>query len=165
MSAARWILSLLLVSLTSHLNFRRVVYMAVSFYISGLIYACGSSTQILSIYPVSGPFLFFALQGVAVMAEQFFKTAIFFRLLLSQTLRWVRRTANFLFVYCWLMTSGGLIADDFARGGLWLMEPISVSPLRGLGFGLQDEGWWCWREPWFRYWSDGSYWGSGIRVL
>ncbi|CAG7962220.1 unnamed protein product [Penicillium salamii] len=165
MSAARWILSLLPDSLTSHLNFRRVVYVAVSFCISGLIHACGSRTQIPGTHPVSGPFLFFALQGVAVMAEQFFKTAIFPRLPLGGTPRWVRRTANFLFVYCWLMTSGGLIADDFARGGLWLMEPIPVSPLRGLGFGLQGEGWWCWREPWFRYWSDGSYWGSGIRVL
>ncbi|CAG8276370.1 unnamed protein product [Penicillium salamii] len=165
MSAARWILSLLPASLTSHLNFRRVVYVAVSFCISGLIHACGSSTQIPGTHPVSGPFLFFALQGVAVMAEQFFKTAIFPRLPLGGTPRWARRAANLLFVYCWLMGSGGLIADDFARGGLWLMEPIPVSPLRGLGFGLQGEGWWCWREPWFRYWSDGSYWGSGIRVL
>jgi hypothetical protein len=165
MNTARWILSLLPATLASHRQFRRITYVVVAFCVSGFVHACGSHTQLASTYPMSGPFLFFALQGVAVMAEQVFKTTIFPRLPLEGTPRWLRRTANFLFVFCWLMTSGALIADDFARGGLWLMEPIPISPLRGLGFGLPGQGWWCWREPWFRYWSDGSYWGSGIRVL
>ena len=165
MNTARWILSLLPASLAFHPQFKRVTYVVVAFCISGFVHACGSRTQIASTYPVSGTFLFFALQSVAIMAEQVFKTTIFPRLPLGGTPRWLRRTANFLFVFCWLMASGSLIADDFARGGLWLMEPVPISPLRGLGFGLPGEGWWCWRDPWFRYWSDGSYWGSGIRVL
>ncbi|KAJ5343118.1 uncharacterized protein N7506_002942 [Penicillium brevicompactum] len=164
-NTARWILSFLPTSLTSRLNFRRFVYVTVAFCISGLIHACGSRTQLATTRPVSGPFLFFALQGVAILAEQVFKTGVLPRLPLDGTPRWVRRTANFSIVFCWLMASGCLIADDFARGGLWLMEPVPFSPLRGLGFGMQGEGWWCWREPWFRYWSDGTYWGSGIRVL
>ncbi|KAJ5851604.1 uncharacterized protein N7529_010989 [Penicillium soppii] len=165
MNTARWILSLLPASLVSHPQFRRVTYVVVAFCTSGFVHACGSHTQLASTYPVSGPFLFFTLQSFAILAEQVFKTVIFPILPLGGTPRWLRRTANFLFVFCWLMVSGRFVADDFARGGLWLMEPVPVSPLRGLGFGSPGEGWWCWRDPWFRYWSDGSYWGSGIRVL
>ncbi|KAK4864331.1 hypothetical protein LT330_009858 [Penicillium expansum] len=164
-ASARWILSVLPAGLASHLQVRRVTYVMVAFCLSGFVHACGSITQIEDTSPVSGTFLFFALQGVAIIAEQFFKTSILPKLPFTGTPRWLRRTANFVFVFCWLMVSGGLVADDFARGGLWLMEPVPISPLRALGFGLQGQGWWCWNEPWFRYWSDGTYWGSGIRVL
>ncbi|CDM29477.1 hypothetical protein DTO013E5_5189 [Penicillium roqueforti] len=164
-ASARWILSVLPVGLASHPQVRRVTYVMVAFCLSGFVHACGSRTQIADTSPVSGPFLFFALQGVAIMAEQVFKTSVFPKSPFARAPRWLRRTTNFVFVFCWLMASGGLIADDFARGGLWLMEPLPISPLRGLGFGLQGQGWWCWDEPWFRYWSDGTYWGSGIRAL
>ncbi|KAG0155750.1 hypothetical protein PDIDSM_2923 [Penicillium digitatum] len=142
-TSARWILSVLPAGWASHLQFRRVTYVMVAFCLSGFVHACGSHTQIEDTSPLSGTFLFFSLQGVAIMAEQVFKSSIL-------------RKSPF---------AGGLVADDFARGGLWLMEPLPISPLRALGFGLQGQSWWCWNEPWFRYWSDGTYWGSGIRVL
>ncbi|KAF4762979.1 hypothetical protein N7455_010979 [Penicillium solitum] len=164
-ASARWVLSILPAGLGSHLQVRRVTYVMVAFCLSGFVHACGSHTQIADTSPVSGTFLFFALQGVAIMAEQVFKTSILPKSFLAGTPRSLRRTANFVFVFCWLMASGGLVADDFAKGGLWLMEPVPISPLRALGFGLQGQGWWCWNQPWFRYWSDGTYWGSGIRVL
>ncbi|KAJ5165362.1 uncharacterized protein N7500_007192 [Penicillium coprophilum] len=164
-ASARWILSVLPAGLASHMQVRRGIYVMVAFCLSGFVHACGSHTQIADTSPIFGPFLFFALQGVAIMAEQFFKTSILPKSPFAGAPRWLRRTANFVFVFCWLMTSGGLIADDFAKGGLWLMEPLPISPLRALGFGLQGQGWWCWNDPWFRYWSDGTYWGSGIRVL
>ncbi|CAI7661505.1 unnamed protein product [Penicillium glandicola] len=153
-ASARWILSVLPASLASHLQVRRVIYVAVAFCLSGFVHACGSHTQIADTSPIFGTFLFFALQGVAIMGEQFFKTSILPKSPFAGTPRWLRRTANFVFAFCWLMASGVLVADDFARGGLWLMEPVPISPLRGLGFGLQGQGWWCWDEPWFRYWSD-----------
>ncbi|EKV10785.1 hypothetical protein PDIG_54660 [Penicillium digitatum PHI26] len=164
-TSARWILSVLPAGWASHLQFRRVTYVMVAFCLSGFVHACGSHTQIEDTSPVSGTFLFFSLQGVAIMAEQVFKSSILRKSPFAGTPRCLRRTANFVCVFCWLMLSGGLVADDFARGGLWLMEPLPISPLRALGFGLQGQSWWCWNEPWFRYWSDGTYWGSGIRVL
>ncbi|KAJ5198845.1 hypothetical protein N7491_000589 [Penicillium cf. griseofulvum] len=164
-ASARWILSVLPAGLTSHVQVRRVTYVVVAFCLSGFVHACGSHTQIPDTSPVFGTFLFFALQSVGIMAERIFKTSFLPKSPFAGAPRWLRRTANFMFVFCWLMVSGGLVADDFARGGLWLMEPLPISPLRALGFGLQGQGWWCWDEPWFRYWSDGTYWGSGIRVL
>lgn len=166
MNTARWLLSLLPISLSSHLFFRRVVYVLVAFCLSGFVHACGSHTQIANTYPMSGSFLFFALQSVAIMAEQVFKSTIFPKIPFSgSTPRWLRRTANFLFAFCWLMTTSPLIADEFARGGLWFFKPMPISPLLLIGFKFQGEPWWCWNDPWFRYWSDGSFWGSGIRIL
>lgn len=163
-ATARWILSLLPTRWSADSRVKRITHILVAFTISGFIHACGSHTQFANTHPLSGPFLFFSLQALAIILESIFKTVIFLRLPLANTPRWLRRTANAVFVFCWLLYSGAFIADDFARGGLWLMEPVPISPLRGLGLAY-DKGWRCWDKPWFRYWSDGTYWGSGIRVI
>ncbi|KAJ6107407.1 hypothetical protein N7523_008730 [Penicillium sp. IBT 18751x] len=164
-ATARWICACLPTRFAANEQIKQVLYIVVAFTISGLIHACGSYTQLAETKPFSGPFLFFSLQSIAIICEHIFKKAIFPRLpLVSGTPRWLRRTANAVLVFFWLLYSGGFIADDFARGALWLMEPIPFSPLRGLGLANGD-GWWCWKEPWFQYWSDGTYWGSGIRII
>lgn len=163
-ATARWILSLLPTRWSADPQVKRITYVLIAFTVSGLLHASGSHTQFPKTRPLSGPFLFFFLQSLAILAENAFKSVIFPILPLAGTPRWVRRTANAVFVACWLLYSGAFIADDFARGGLWLMEPVPISPLRGLGLAY-DKGWWCWDKPWFRYWSDGTYWGSGIRVI
>ncbi|KAJ5752037.1 hypothetical protein N7520_008954 [Penicillium odoratum] len=163
-STARWLLSLLPVSWGTNPRLKRVTYIVVAFSLSGLVHACGSYTQFTETRPLTGPFLFFLSQSMAIIAEYIFKTVVFPKLPLGQTPRWLRRTANGLMVFIWLLFSGPLIADDFARGGLWLMEPVPISPLRGLGLA-NGQGWWCWEGEWFKYWSDGTYWGSGIRVI
>ncbi|KAF3395758.1 hypothetical protein F1880_007127 [Penicillium rolfsii] len=163
-ATARWVLSLFPTEWSADPRVKRTTYVLVAFTLSGLLHASGSHTQFGKTHPLSGPFLFFFLQGLAILAENVFKTVIFPRLPLADTPRWVCRTANATFVFCWFLYSGAFIADDFARGGLWLMEPVPISPLRGLGLAF-DKGWWCWDKPWFRYWSDGTYWESGIRVI
>lgn len=161
---SRWALSLLPTFLSNNPLVKRVTHVGFAFLLSGLVHACGSHTQFADTRPFSGPFLFFAMQSVAIGCEGIFKSVIFPKLPLQDTPRWLRRTANAVFVFSWLLFSGRYIADDFARGGLWLMEPIPISPLRGLGLA-DGEGWWTWKDPWFRYWSDGTYWSSGIRVI
>lgn len=161
---SQWVLSLLPPCWANNSLVKRVTHVGFAFLLSGLVHACGSHTQFADTHPFSGPFLFFAMQSVAIVCEGIFKTVIFPKLPLQGTPRWLRRTANALFVFSWLLFSGGCIADDFARGGLWLMEPVPVSPLRGLGLANGD-GWWTWKVPWFRYWSDGTYWSSGIRII
>lgn len=161
---SQWVLSFLHSPWANNPLVKRVTHVGFAFLLSGLVHACGSHTQFADTRPFSGPFLFFAMQSVAIVCEGIFKTVIFPRLPLQNTPRWLRRTANAVFVFSWLLFSGGCIADDFARGGLWLMEPVPISPLRGLGLADGD-GWWTWKDPWFRYWSDGTYWGSGIRII
>jgi hypothetical protein len=163
-ATASWILSLFPAKWSADPRVKRITYVLIAFAVSGLLHASGSHTQFPNTHPLSGPFLFFFLQSLAILVENIFKTVIFPRLPLADTPRWVRRTANAVFVSCWLLYSGAFIADDFARGGLWLMEPVPISPLRGLGLAY-DQGWWCWDKPWFRYWSDGTYWESGLRVI
>ncbi|KAJ5104499.1 hypothetical protein NUU61_001846 [Penicillium alfredii] len=164
-ATARWVLSCLPATWAARPPVKRTIYVVTAFSLSGFVHACGSHTQFTNTHPLSGSFLFFSMQIAAIMAEGFFKTSVFPNIPLASTPRGLRRTANIVFVFFWLFFSGAFIADDFARGGLWLMEPIPISPLRGLGIGLQGEGWWCWKGPWFRYWSDGTYWGSGVRVI
>lgn len=161
---SKWVLSCLPMPLANNPLVRRVTHVGFAFLLSGLVHSCGSHTQFADTHPFSGPFLFFAMQSVAIICEGIFKTVIFPKLPLQRTPWWVRRTANALFVFSWLLFSGAYIADDFARGGLWLMEPVPISPLRGLRLANGD-GWRTWKDPWFRYWSDGTYWGSGIRII
>lgn len=144
---------------------RRGILLFVAFGLSGIIHACGSYAQPEpTTRPLSSVFLFFIIQIPGIIIQEFLSN-----ILLTSTRfcppRWLRRTTNLIFVISWLMLSGKPIIDDFARGGIWLTEPIPVSPLRGMGFGAEGEGWWCWREPWVRVWSDGTWWGSGVRIL
>ncbi|KAJ5182739.1 hypothetical protein N7492_000355 [Penicillium capsulatum] len=163
-ATARWILSFLPARLAQDSRVKPVVYVLVAFSISGFVHASGSYTQFRRTHPLSGPFLFFFMQGLAIIAENIFKTTILPKLPFRNTPRGLRRTANAVLVFCWLLYSGPFIANDFARGGLWVMEPLPFSPIRALGLA-QNEGAWCWRESWFQYWNDGTYWGSGIRII
>ncbi|KAJ5099788.1 hypothetical protein N7532_006789 [Penicillium argentinense] len=147
---ANWILNFLPNSVRRK-PVERCVHVIVAFFLSGFIHACGSYTQLPETKPLSGPFLFFAMQSVAVIGEYIFKTIVFPKLPLSNTPKWLRRTANIALTFSWLLFSGAWIADDFARGGLWLVQPIPASPL---GF-VTGNDFWVWKEPWFQSTSGG----------
>lgn len=163
-NAGRWILSLLPQRLATNNNIRRAVITFAAFSLSGLLHAFGSHTQLGDTKPF-GPFIFFILQAVGITIEDTFKRVILPTLLPYKLPRWLRWTGNALFVYFWLTTTGGYAADDFAKGGMWTTEPIPVSPIRGLDLGVKGEGWWCWKEPWFRRIRRERWWESGLQVL
>ncbi|KAE8387963.1 membrane bound O-acyl transferase family-domain-containing protein [Aspergillus alliaceus] len=174
-STGHWILSLLPRSLATNQRLRRLIMTFVAFALSGLIHACGSYTQWSHTNPISGTFLFFILQFVGITIQEFVSHVVDPFLLYKFTGKkgttqfplWLKRSANASFVFGWLWLTAGFIMDDFAKGGLWLTEPLPVSPLRGLGlgYGVEGEGWWCWRGTWFQYWDGGSYWERGVRVM
>lgn len=163
-ATARWVLSILPQSWSTDARVKRVVYILIAFLLSGLLHASGSYTQFTETHPLTGPLLFFGMQSIAVILENIFKTLIIPRTPLARSPPWLCCTANAIWVFCWLLFSGPFVADDFAAGGIWLMEPVPLSPLRGLGLA-SGQGWWCWQGAWFHYWSDGTYWGSGIRMI
>lgn len=163
-NTGRWVLSLLPEKLAAKRAIRQTVIVFVAFTLSGLLHANGSYGQLAETNP-RGPLIFFLLQAVGVTIQSTFKSVVRPALLPPTLPRSLERTANCLFAACWLVFSGRFIVDDFARGGIWLAEPVPVSLLRGLNIGIKGEGWWCWKEPWFRYVEGKNWWDSGVAVL
>lgn len=167
LSTTHWLISWLPRRLTTHADIRRFILTSIVFSLSGLVHAGGSYTAFEDTWPFS-TFIFFLLQAVGIMIQDLVSKNLVPCLFPTKSIpRWLCRTANAAFAFGWLIFCGGYIADDFAKAGLWLTEPLPVSPLRGLGFGLgvEGEGWWCWNEPWFQWWDDGTFWGRGLRFM
>ncbi|KAF2142938.1 uncharacterized protein K452DRAFT_286569 [Aplosporella prunicola CBS 121167] len=144
----------------------RTLQLIIAFTLSGCLHASGSYTMVGHTNPLTGPFSFFFSQAFGIMLQTFLtgiltKTGIF-----QKTPKLIRQIVNFFYVHVWFYYTGPLLCDDFARGGLWLFEPVPVSPLRALGFGDADSKWWCWgmREgaDWFRWHTGEHWWHSGL---
>ncbi|EFW16479.1 hypothetical protein D8B26_005803 [Coccidioides posadasii str. Silveira] len=135
----------------------------IAFMLSGLIHACGSYTQFAPTHPLSGPFLFFILQFLGIVAQGL--TSHLLSHLPFPLPKWLKQWGNVAFTITWILLTGPLVANDFSRGGIWLFEPVPISPLRGFGFGTPDEGWWCWHGKWFRMWKGEKWWQRGIQIL
>lgn len=185
LSSAHAILNLLPMKLARNVYIRRTVQFFTAFIISAVMHALGSYAQPAPTDPIRGPFMFFILQLVGIILQE---SAKFVLVSIARSLRsssspspspssphkhhlqspfprWLGRSTNLIFTCFWLLAWGYTIADDFTISGLWLTEFVPVSLLRGLGLGLEGQGWWCAQEPMFRYWTDGTFWGSGLRVL
>ncbi|KAL4883308.1 membrane bound O-acyl transferase family-domain-containing protein [Aspergillus karnatakaensis] len=163
-STAKWLISFFPSTLSSHRTFRRIISTVVAFGISGLMHGTGSYTQIgRGTHPISGTFLFFISQALGIFLQDTFSRIVVLQLtrLGFPPPRWLRRLGNVAFVLVWLFGLGHLIADDFARGGLWLTEPLPISFLRG----LMGRGWNCWQTPWFEYYDGGTFWERGVRII
>jgi hypothetical protein len=161
-------------ALIRHLHFdpkshaSKTIQVLVAFTISGSLHALGSFAQFSHTRPLHGPFLFFVIQAFGIAAQTYFSTSLLSSRHVPALFKTTpaKRITNLLFVVVWFYMTGPFLADDFARGGLWLFEPIPVSPLRGFGFGLEGEGWWCWGGPgkWAGWYGDtgGRWWRSGV---
>ncbi|MCJ1371522.1 hypothetical protein MMC20_002740 [Loxospora ochrophaea] len=137
----------------------KLLQLAVAFASSAFLHACGSYTSWPHSKPLTGSAAFFLAQGVGV-AGQTEAAKVLVRLCggRERIPRWVRRMGNLVFVAAWFYATGGLLMDDFARCGIWLLEPVPVSFVRGLG----GEGWWCWSGVLPGWWWGERWWRSGI---
>ncbi|KAM0719421.1 hypothetical protein Q7P37_005326 [Cladosporium fusiforme] len=132
-----------------------------AFFLSGVLHATGSYTQLGDTRPLSGPMAFFMLQALGVTVQ----AALVHLLEPSRVFpRSVRRAANFAIVAVWMYFTAPLLVDDFARGGIWLFEPVPISIFRGLGLGPKGEGWWCWYGGLMEWRSGKGWWDSGIAL-
>ncbi|KAK3053746.1 hypothetical protein LTR09_005025 [Extremus antarcticus] len=142
----------------------RLTSLFVAFFMSGCLHACGSYTQLGDTRPLMGPMRFFLLQGLGVVLQtvtigQLKKAGV-----LEKVPKVGKQVANFVFVHVWLYYTAPLLVDDFAKGGVWLFEPVAISPLRALGFGAKDDGFFCWWDG-IIFWRSGkSWWDTGIAV-
>ncbi|KAI9818423.1 MAG: hypothetical protein M1827_000482 [Pycnora praestabilis] len=140
----------------------------VAFALSGTLHACGSYTTFSNTtHPLTGSFTFFILQPIGIIAQMLASRLLKMYGIAPHIPNRVRQVGNFVVVHVWLYYTAPLLVDDFARGGIWLFEPVPFSVVRGLGFGVLGkeggEGWCCWRWEWFAKWYWGRrWWRSGL---
>lgn len=130
----------------------RVLQLFVAFGLTGGIHAVASSTT-FSIVPSKpwNPFLFFLSQAILITIQTEISRRVNKLFSFPAVLQ---QAGNLGFVLLVAWYTGPLLADDFARCGIWLFEPVPVSFLRGLGFGSAD----CW-IPWLQFPSGGRWLG------
>ncbi|KAM3421373.1 hypothetical protein BST61_g1770 [Cercospora zeina] len=131
----------------------RLLSLWLAFVLSGLLHASGSTTQLGDTRPIRGPFAFFLSQALGITVQTFFTQTTQHHL--SYFPRAVRQIGNLMFVIVWMYFTAPLLVDDFAKGGVWLYEPLIISPLRLCGWGRPDD-----REDWI-LWKDLVGWRSG----
>lgn len=112
----------------------RVLRLFVAFSVSGAIHAAGSHTMWGSSYPFNS-FLFFLVQPVGINIQDSGCWILRWLGITDFCRPWVRKTSNLLFTAVWLLQTFPLLAEDLARGGLWLTEPFPVSVLQVMGLG------------------------------
>jgi hypothetical protein len=143
----------------------KLLQLFVAFALSGAVHASGSYTCAGTTYPLRGPVLFFLLQAVGIAAEIALTTALRPLGLQRRVPKRVVQAWTFVYVHFWFYHTGHLLCDDFARGGVWLFEPIPLSLLRGLGLGADTrDGWWCWGglDEVVRWHRGDTWWTTGI---
>ncbi|EPE28134.1 hypothetical protein GLAREA_04925 [Glarea lozoyensis ATCC 20868] len=147
---------------SAHSKYAKLVGGLFAFGISGLLHSAGSVSQIAHTKPLNS-MLFFMMQALGISLQTTFCGV--FKSSIASLPKTMRRTGNFAFVMTWLLSTGWLLADDFARGGVWLVEPLPISPLRGLGFGVEGDSWWAWSEMGSGWYSGNHWWESGLALF
>lgn len=128
----------------------------VAFLSSGLLHAVGGVTAIPDLPKVWPPILFFLLSFVGIVLQQSLCWAL--RPWMARLPRAWRRAGNLVFVAVWLHLTRWGFLDDMCRSGVWLFEPVPVSPLRALGFGHAGDSWWRWDAHHLPSWHWGRHW-------
>ncbi|CAM1506741.1 Fc.00g063820.m01.CDS01 [Cosmosporella sp. VM-42] len=140
----------------------QVVTLYVSFIQSGLLHASGSRSSMPETKVWRAP-AFFLLQATGILVQvgltQILKNS------LPSVPRTFSRAFNLLFTLVWLQQTSVFFVDDIASTGLWLLEPVPISPLRWMGFGYPNDHWWRWTREQFPVWySGGGWWETGIAL-
>ena len=142
----------------------KMLQLIVAFSASGFLHASGSYTQLPTTHPLTGPFLFFSLQSLGIAMQMVAVNLLRRSGVARRCPKILRQTSNFLYVHIWFYYTAPILTNDFAAGGIWLFEPLPISPLRGLGFGLKEERWWCWRGALVRWHQGSRWWNSGLAL-
>ncbi|MCJ1405076.1 hypothetical protein MMC11_008302 [Xylographa trunciseda] len=140
----------------------KLLGLTIAFVCSGGLHAAGSTTMWPATRPLDGAFTFFILQPVGIILQMSFSQLLENMGLREKLPTWLRGAGNFVAVHVWFYYTAPLLTDDFARGGIWLFEPVPISIWRGLGFGAEGEGWWCWHGRIISWYSAEKWWQSGL---
>ncbi|KAL2154797.1 hypothetical protein VTH82DRAFT_3473 [Thermothelomyces myriococcoides] len=152
----------------------RLLESFVAFTLSGLVHSAGGYTSVPQTTRFWTPIAFFGLQPVGIILQN--TAASFAKHLASAGPGkratfpcWLCRTANLLFTALWLHFTGWGLIDDMGRAGVWLFEPVPISPFRMMGLGAPgNTQWWRWdsigyRMGWYTG-HGGKWWESGVTL-
>lgn len=142
----------------------RLMKLLLVFSLSGFLHASGSYASFGETRPVSGAFLFFMLQPLGIVAQMQLKSVLRHAGIARRVPKLLQQLFTLGMTYLWLHYTAPLLCDDFARSGIWMIEPLPISPLRGLDLGDQQDGWWCWRGSWFAWHTGRHWWQTGIAL-
>ncbi|POS86963.1 hypothetical protein EPUL_002406, partial [Erysiphe pulchra] len=131
-----------------------------AFVLSGFLHWASSNSTLPATRP-SDAMNFFLLQGLGIMLQR--ALCQIFSSYITKFPKFIRYTGSFIFVLIWLYHTGWLLADDFARSGLWIMEPVPISFCRLLGFGEIDAEWISTRRQ-FRWFRGKNWWETGLAL-
>jgi hypothetical protein len=141
----------------------KALQLFVAFGLSSVIHGSGSFTSSGKTYPLAEPVAFFLIQALGVLAEAAVSKSFASKGVARRLPTWMKKGFTFLYVHVWFYFTAHLLCNDFARGGVWLFEPIPISLFRGLGLGADPrDGWWCWGGQLVRWHSGDTWWKSGI---
>ncbi|KAM7223271.1 hypothetical protein V8F06_001484 [Rhypophila decipiens] len=151
---------------------RQILTLTSAFTLSACIHAAGAWTCVPEQTRIYAPFIFFDFSFMGILAEQTF-WGYLKAWQCEPPPTWLRRVGNLLLVTGWLHFTGRwTFIDDLCSAGLFLFEPMPISPLRWLGVmdsGLEgDDGkWWRWDEEYRGRWVsglEGRWWEGGLRL-
>lgn len=140
----------------------KLVAVYVSFIQSGILHASGSASSMPHTKVWRAP-LFFFLQATGVVLQMSLTRAIKSRY--PRVPKRLFQAYNFIFALIWLQVTARPFVNDMASTGLWLLEPVPISPLRAMGVGHPTDHWWRWTPEQFPAWySGGRWWETGIAL-
>lgn len=139
-----------------------IVALLVSFLQSAFLHGSGSASTMPHTKIWRSP-VFFILQAVGTILQVVLLSAI--KKYFPGIPRGVYQMIVFLSTVAWLQVSSTFFVNDIASTGLWLLEPVPISPLRWMGFGLPTDHWWRWSREIFPTWYNADkWWKSGIAM-
>ena len=139
----------------------RTVRLVIAFFFSGIIHASGSYTMWGSTKPFNS-FLFSLLQPLGILIQDIGRWSLKKLGLDDRIPVFVRKVANVTFTLLWLLKTFPLLADDFARGGLWLTEPFPVSILQMLGLRSKQRIHPLWHDSVVSLYNGPKWWQMGL---
>lgn len=142
----------------------KVARLVFAFGFSGFMHASGSYASLRRSRPFSGAFLFFLLQPFGIMLQTTTSRSLRRFADTARLPKLVRQLSTLMLTYLWLHFTAPLVCDDFAMTGIWMIEPLPISPFRGLGLGDAQDGWWCWRGSWGKWYQGKHWWQTGIAL-
>ena len=141
----------------------KTLRLLIPFLLSGAVHASGSYTMWGETKPFDS-FLFFLLQPVGIAIQLTGSWTLHRINVLGKVPPLVRKVTNVAFTAIWLLYTFPLLADDFARGGLWLTEPFPISIFQILGLGSKARAHQLWLGHGMHLYAGRRWWQAGLAM-